>query len=136
MPISWVQVEMHPLFYEPELLEFCRNNLITVQAWRPLNLGRISEDKLLAKLGEKYGKTASQVALRWILQHGCIPLPGSKKETHMQQNLDIMNFSLSDNDMHEINQRAKAGTRFRLTLEHGLGFADEFDFSYEECWPN
>lgn len=134
IPISWVQVEMHPNFYDAELLEFCQNNKITVQAWAPLGRGRLCEDPNLAKLGEKYGKTASQIALRWILQHGCISLPGSKNQAHMKENLDILNFALTREEMDEIDARAKVGARERLN-KGGLGFTDEFDFTYEECWP-
>lgn len=136
IPIAWVQVEMHPYFYDRELLNFCGEHSITVQAWRPLDLGRISEDTMLKEMGNKYGKTACQVALRWIIQHGCIPLPGSKNAHHIQENLDIMNFALSKEEMQKIDQRAITGTRFRLKEEHGFGFTDELDFSYEECWPN
>ena len=73
VPITWVQVEMHPYFYDGALLEFCRENGIGVQAWRPLNLGKFGEDELLIEIGKKHGKTVSQVALRWIVQHGCVP---------------------------------------------------------------
>lgn len=135
VPITWVQVEMHPAFYDPELLEFCKKNSITIQAWAPLGRGRLSEDSFLSQLGEKYGKTASQIALRWIIQHGCIPLPNSKNKQHMLQNMDIMDFTLSREEMEAINQRAKVGKRERVTENFGLGFTDEFDFSYEECWP-
>ncbi|MBP7075141.1 MAG: aldo/keto reductase [Rhabdochlamydiaceae bacterium] len=135
IPITWVQVEMHPYFYDSGLLDFCREHSMTVQAWRPLDLGRISEDEMLGEIGKKYGKTACQIALRWIIQHGCIPLPGSKNANHIRENLDVTNFVLSKEDMVKIDQRALSGTRFRLKEEHGLGFTDEFDFSYEECWP-
>lgn len=135
VPISWVQVEMHPQFYDAELLEFCRKNNINVQAWAPLCRGLISEDVFLAELGKKYGKTASQIAIRWIMQHQCIPLPGSKNKQHMLENLNVMDFALSQDEMLLINERAKLGTRERVTNEAGLGFADEFDFSYEQCWP-
>jgi len=63
-------------------------------------------------------------------------LPGSKNDSHIQENFDVLDFTLSEKDMQKIDKRALAGTRYRLTEEHGLGFADEFDFSYEECWPN
>ncbi|MBS0652870.1 MAG: aldo/keto reductase [Verrucomicrobia bacterium] len=135
VPITWVQVEMHPYYYDPQFLDFCRKNSIVVQAWRPLNLGRIGQDELLHEIGKKHGKTACQVALRWLVQHGCIPIPGSKSKNHMQENIDIANFLLSDEEMKKLNERAAAGTRFRLKLEYGLGFTDEFDLSYEECWP-
>lgn len=136
IPITWVQVEMHPYFYDRELLNFCREHSIAVQAWRPLDLGRITEDTMLNEMGKKYGKTACQVALRWIIQHGCIPLPGSKNENHIRENLDIMNFALSKEEMQKIDQRASTGNRCRLKEEDGFGFTDELDLSYDECWPN
>jgi methylglyoxal/glyoxal reductase len=135
IPITWVQVEMNPYFYDPELLEFCKANSITIQAWGPLGRGIISEDALLTEMGKKYGKTASQVAIRWIIQNGCIPLPGSKNSNHIQQNIEIMDFTLSQEEMQVINKRACLGKRERITADAGVGFTDEFDFSYEECWP-
>lgn len=135
VPISWVQVEMHPEFYEPELLEFCKKNSIVVQAWRPLNLGRVNQNPLLQKIGKKQNKTPCQIALRWILQLGCLPLPGSQNEKHIQENFDFMDFSLSDEEMLTINKQAENGTRVRITEEDALGISDEFDYTYEECWP-
>ena len=133
--ISWLQVEMHPLFYDPEVLDFCKEHGITVQAWGPLGRGRIAKDLLLEKIGKNYGKTASQVSLRWILQHGCIPLPGSASEEHMKQNRDILDFTLSEDEMNIIDARAAVGVRERVEADWNLGFTDEFDFSYDECWP-
>lgn len=135
VPITWVQVEMHPYFFDKKLLDFCLKHAITIQAWRPLNLGSTREDELLQEIGRKYDKTACQVALRWIVQHGCVPLPGSKNEKHIRENLNSLNFVLAKEDMDKIDQRALRGTRFRLTETHGLGFSDELDFTYEECWP-
>ncbi|MBS0650653.1 MAG: aldo/keto reductase [Verrucomicrobia bacterium] len=133
--VAWVQVEMHPYYYDPHFLDFCRKHSIVVQTWRPLNLGRIGQDVLLHEIGKKHGKTACQVALKWIVQHGCIPIPGSKSKLHMQENIDIANFMLTEEEIKKLNERAAAGSRFRLNLEYGLGFADEFDLTYEECWP-
>jgi diketogulonate reductase-like aldo/keto reductase len=135
IPILWVQVEMNPLFYDSELLAFCQDKSIGVQAWAPLSRGRISEDAMLNRIGQKYGKTASQIALKWIVQHRCIPLPASKNRSHMSQNLAIENLMLSREEMEEIDKRAKIGQRKRITPEAGMGFIDEFDFSYEQCWP-
>lgn len=132
--INWVQIEMHPYFYDPELLNFCQEHSIVVQAWAPLGRGRICEDQLLTKIGNKYRKTASQVAIRWIIQHGCLPLPGSKNQKHMRENKEVVDFLLSKEEMEEIDQRAKGGERERFS-KRSIGFSDEFDFSYEECWP-
>lgn len=135
VPITWVQVEMHPYFCDFELIKFCHERSIAVQAWAPLGRGRISQDLILARIGQKYGKNASQVAIRWIIQHGCIPLPGSKNEKHIRENISIDDFTLTEDEMSEIDKRAKEGERERFTKET-IGFEDEFDFSYEQCWPN
>lgn len=128
IPITWVQVEMNPAFYDPGLLAFCQEHNIAVQAWAPLGRGALSKDKVLAIIGKKYGKTASQIALRWIVQHKCIPLPNSQNEKHLRENFDIANFSLTDEEMQSIDNRAKKGSRTRVSF-------DEFDYTYEQVWP-
>lgn len=134
IPITWVQVEMNPYFYDSELLKFCEKHSIVVQAWAPLGRGRIDQDALLTAIGKKHQKSASQVAIRWIIQHGCMPLPGSKNPKHIRENRDVTNFFLSKAEMEEIDRRAKDGERERFTIAT-LGFEDEFDYSYEQCWP-
>ncbi len=133
--INWVQIEMHPFFYDEELLKFCQRQGIGVQAWSPLGRGRIDDDLLLMRMSQRYGKTPAQIALRWIIQHSSLPLPSSKNKMHIRENKNIADFLLSDEEMKEINQRARSGTRKRLMKEKA-GFADEFDFSYDECWPS
>ena len=93
------------------------------------------DDELLSEIAQTCGKTASQVALRWIIQHQCLPLPGSRNEKHIRENISAIHFSLSEQDMARIDERAKTGTRERVTASMGVGFTDEFDFAYEECWP-
>lgn len=105
-----------------------------VQAWAPLGRGRISEDGILAEIGKKYGKTSSQVAIRWIIQHRCMPLPGSKNEKHIRENTEVTDFILSMEEMEKIDRRAILGERECFTKET-IGFEDEFDFPYERCWP-
>lgn len=133
--IDSVQVEMNPIFYDPKLLSYCHRNNIRVQAWAPLARGRINNNTLLTKIGKKYHKNNAQIALRWIIQHNCIALPGSKNVEHQKQNLDIMDFSLTNDEMNQINVVAKKGERERVTADLNLGFLDEFDYSYEQCWP-
>ena len=59
----------------------------------------------------------------------------AKVKSMIQENFNILSFVLTKDDMDKIDQRALKGARFRLTEEHGLGFSDELDFTYEECWP-
>ena len=128
VPITWVEVEMSPAFCDFDLLNFCHQHSIGVLAWAPLNRGGLSNDKFLASVGKKYGKTAAQISLRWIIQNGCIPLPASQNKAHIVQNMAVLDFALTEQEMQELNQRAKAGHRTRVSF-------DEFDFSYEQCWP-
>ena len=76
-----------------------------MMAWGPLGgqgVDGIIKSELLAGIGAKYGKTASQVALRWLTQRGIIAIPKSTHKERMTQNLDILDFTLTDDDMAQI----------------------------------
>ncbi len=76
-----------------------------MMAWGPLGgqgVDGIIKSDLLAGIGAKYGKTASQVALRWLTQRGIVAIPKSTHKERMQQNLDIFDFALTDDDMAQI----------------------------------
>ena len=86
---------------EPILAEFGTR----MMAWGPLGgqgVDGIIKSGLLAGIGAKYGKTASQVALRWLTQRGIVAIPKSTHKERMQQNLDIFDFALTDDDMAQI----------------------------------
>ena len=76
-----------------------------MMAWGPLGgqgVDGIIKSELLANIGAKYGKTASQVALRWLTQRGIIAIPKSTHKERMEQNLDILDFTLTNDDMAQI----------------------------------
>ncbi len=95
------QIELHP--YNPRTLDIEDNQKygIRVEAWSPLGAGRLKllEDATIQKIGQKYGKSAAQVVLRWDLQKGVITIPRSTKERHLRENIEINDFQLSDEDM-------------------------------------
>ena len=99
---------------EPTLNEFGTK----MMAWGPLGgegVDGIIKSDLLAGIGAKYGKTASQVALRWLTQRGIVAIPKSTHKERMQQNLDIFDFALTDDDMAQIatmNQHDKGTVNF------------------------
>lgn len=95
------QVELHPFFAQEKALANMRAYGIAPQAWGPLAEGRhgIFADGVLTEIGAKYGKTAAQVALRWNTQRGVSVIPKSVHVERMEQNLDIWDFTLSDEDM-------------------------------------
>ncbi len=93
------QVEFHPRLQQPELQAFCREHSIQLEAWRPLMKGKVLEIPELVSLGEKYGKTAVQVTLRWMIQRGVVAIPKSGNRDRIFSNIDIFDFELSKADM-------------------------------------
>lgn len=97
------QVEFHPRLQQRSLREFCKEHNIQLEAWAPLMQGGLLEDTTIAKIAEKYGKSNSQVILRWDIQNEVITIPKSVLKERMAQNADIFDFSLTDEEMQIIN---------------------------------
>lgn len=98
------QIEVHPLMTQEENIANNRELGIQIQAWGPFGQGDIDVigHPLLQSLAAKYGKTSSQIVLRWIIQRGLITIPRCKPN-HFKENLELMTFSLSDEDMNAIS---------------------------------
>lgn len=98
------QVELHPFFQQPNALELMKEYGIVPEAWGPFAEGKhgIFTHPVLCKIGEKYGKTAAHVALRWNIQRGVVVIPKSVHKERMEQNIDIWDFELNAEDMAEI----------------------------------
>jgi diketogulonate reductase-like aldo/keto reductase len=93
------QVEFHPFLVQPELLGFCQNHQIQVEAWSPLMQGQIVTEPVVQELAEKYAKTPAQIALRWDLQHKVVTIPKSSHPDRIAENAEIFDFQLSQADM-------------------------------------
>jgi len=97
------QVEYHVMLPQDALLAYLRPRGIALIAYSPLGRGRIPGNETLARIGRKYGKSASQVALRWLtLQDGVAMIPKAASREHCRANLDIFDFDLSPDDLAEI----------------------------------
>ena len=98
------QVELHPFFAQTKALETMREYGIAPQAWGPLAEGKhgIFTHPVLSEIGARYGKTAAQIALKWNTQRGVSILPKSIHIEHMEQNIDICDFTLSEEDIRKI----------------------------------
>lgn len=98
------QVELHPFFAQDAALENMRELGVQPEAWGPLAEGKhgIFTHPVLAEIGQKYGKTAAQVALRWNAQRGVVVIPKSTHKERMEENLDIWDFSLTEEDRNAI----------------------------------
>lgn len=111
------QIETHVLNQRTEDNEWMGKYHIAHEAWAPFGEGRggLFENKVLKQIGDKYGKTTAQVMLRWNIQRGVIVLPKSTHKERMIQNLDVFDFSLTDEDMGAI---AKLDTKTSAFFSH------------------
>lgn len=110
-----LQVEMHPYLTQQRLLRFCRESDIAVTAFSPfgassyvpLNMAGASEslfdDATMQRIASDRGKTMGQIALRWAVQRGTIPIPKTQTAVHLQENIAIYDFELTDAEMAEID---------------------------------
>lgn len=98
------QVELHPFFQQENALALMKEYGVRPQAWGPFAEGKfgIFTHPVLTKIGEKYGKSAAQVALRWNTQRGVVVIPKSVHRERMEQNFAIWDFSLTEDEMKEI----------------------------------
>jgi diketogulonate reductase-like aldo/keto reductase len=98
------QVEYHPYRDQSELLVQARAMDYLLTAYRPLSRGGVEEDPTLREIGESHGKTAPQVALRWLVQQEKVSaIPKATGEEHLTANLDVFDFELSAEEMDRVS---------------------------------
>lgn len=114
-----LQTEVHPYSQEKELKKYLESEGIAVQAWYPLGHGdkALLNEPLFSKLGKKYGKSNAQIILRWHIQYGDIVIPGSKNPEHIKANIDIFDFSLTENEMEMIGKLDRQKRYYHSTPE-------------------
>jgi 2,5-diketo-D-gluconate reductase B len=98
-PVFCNQVEYHPFLDQSRLLEVAREREVLITAYSPLARGKVHEDETLQRIGDKHGKSAGQTALRWLLdQPGVSPIPKASSHERRRENLDVLDFTLDDED--------------------------------------
>lgn len=97
------QVEYHPRLTQEDLLSYCKEQGIQLEAWRPLLKGEIFEEPTLVELAGKYNKSVAQIILRWDLQNGVVTIPKSVTQNRIEENIDIFDFELTNKDMSRIS---------------------------------
>ena len=97
------QIEFHPHLQSADLVAYCDDRGIVVEAWSPLKHGKIIGDPELAMIAEAHGVTVAQVVLRWMLQRGIVTLPKSITPSRIAENRDLYDFELPDADMARID---------------------------------
>lgn len=97
------QYEMYPGASNREINDYCDNENIVSMAYSPLKKGKIQKERRLSSMGENYGKTPEQVSLRWSIDRNVVPIPRSSNKDHIRDNIDVFDFTISDNDMNILN---------------------------------
>ena len=121
-PLVCDQVEYHPYLDQTKVKDACIRQGMAVVAYSPIAKGRIRNDRALARIGDRYRKSAAQVCLRWLVQQNVAAIPRSSKLERLSENIDIFDFELFDQDMAEISAMGSAAGR--LT---NYGFAPKWD---------
>ena len=131
---QFVQVEAHPYFTQKELRGTLDRLGIRLMSWYPLGHGdrALLEEPVFAKLAAKYGKTPAQVVLRWHVDMGFAVIPGSRNPAHVRENLDILDFSLSADEMAQIAALDKGVRYYNRTDAQLVQFA-AWHPAYEEA---
>ncbi len=122
---QFIQVEAHPYFTQKELRETLEKYDVRLMSWYPLGHGDKSliSEPVFARLGEKYGKTPAQVILRWHTQMGFVVIPGSKNTDHIRDNLNILDFTLTEEEMAQIAKLDKNERYYHRTDAQLVQFA-------------
>lgn len=118
MPIVCNQVEYHVRLDQRPVLDYARRHRLAVVAYCPLGRGRLIDHPVLTRIGGKHGKTAAQVALRWLVQQpGVAAIPKSSSERNLRANFEIFDFALDEDDLAAI-----AGLRAKERIvDMGIG---------------
>jgi diketogulonate reductase-like aldo/keto reductase len=98
VPIAVNQIECHPGFYRPDLVEYCRENDVVVEAAAPLARMELFENEVVRDLADSYGKSPAQIILRWTVEKDVVVLPRSGSPEHVRDNGDLFDWELDPAD--------------------------------------
>ncbi|WP_077622607.1 aldo/keto reductase [Sediminibacillus massiliensis] len=114
------QIEFHPKLTQEQVRDFCREHNIQVEAWSPLMNAELLNNVTVLEIAADHRKSAAQIILRWDLQHGVITIPKSMTPSRIKENINLYDFSLTDEEMARLdalNSNLRSGPH-----------PDEFDF--------
>ena len=103
------QIQFSPYAYRRGLLDACRKHAIALEAYSPLGTGRHLGSKRVVAIADRLGRTPAQVLLRWCIQHEVPVIPKSTHQERIAENANIFDFSLSDEDMVELDALDETG---------------------------
>ncbi|CAM1505345.1 Fc.00g109820.m01.CDS01 [Cosmosporella sp. VM-42] len=113
------QIELHPWCQQRELVEYCKANRITIQAYSPLATGANLDNAKLKIIAGRHGKSPAQVLIRYSLQKGWVPLPKSENYHRIVENTKVFDFEIDTDDMKTLDEldQGSAGARFPANVD-------------------
>jgi diketogulonate reductase-like aldo/keto reductase len=111
------QVEFSPFLYQKELMDYCQDKNIVVEAYCPLTRGRKFNNKIVGVISRRHDKTPAQIFIRWGLQHKIVEIPKSGNKIHLLENADVFDFVLDEGDMTQLDN---LNDDFRLVADPHL----------------
>jgi len=140
IPPATNQIEMHPYFIQTKLVEFCKKRGVSITAYSPFaspshptakpgDPKLLDEPKLL-EIGKKYGKGANHVILRWLIQKDVITIPKSVTKSRIIDNFNVLDFTLTEQDMKEVESLDK-GAAGRINTDSFLAHSKDYPFNIE-----
>lgn len=103
------QIECHPGMNQQEMINYCIDNEIAVEASSPIGNGQILSNGQLLNLSGKYGKTVAQICIRWLVQRGLIAIPKSVRPDRLKENMNVFDFEIEEDDMRIITEMPYCG---------------------------
>jgi diketogulonate reductase-like aldo/keto reductase len=104
VPIAVNQIEFHPLFQRPDLVDYCRESDTVVEAAAPLARTAVFDDEVVQDLAEKYDVSPAQVVVNWAIERDIVALPKSSSPEHVRANAEL-DFTMDDADLAAIDER-------------------------------
>ena len=116
-----MQIECHPYAQRKHWQERCAQEGIQIECWFPLggrdSKGEILRDKTINEIAKAHGKSAAQVIIRWHIQEGFSVIPGSSNPAHIKENIEVFDFTLTDDEMQRIRALDKEARYFNMPYE-------------------
>ncbi|MFC7009055.1 aldo/keto reductase [Halalkalicoccus salilacus] len=104
VPIAVNQIEFHPWFQRPELVEYCRETDVVIEAAAPLARTEVFDDDVVQELADEYEKTPAQIALRWALENDVVVIPKSSSPEHVRENVELFDWELDESDRSRLDE--------------------------------
>jgi diketogulonate reductase-like aldo/keto reductase len=104
VPIAVNQIEFHPLFQRPDLVEYCRETDTIVQAAAPLGRTAVLEDPAIREIADSYDRSPAQIALRWAVERDVVVLPKSSKPDRVRENVSLFDFDITTADLERLDE--------------------------------